>query len=222
MQSVSKLEAEDALLELFSDTLGYEYIYGSNIVREGESALYIDQVQSSLRTINPSLPRAAYDRAADMLRQACETSVPGQQGGSIAEWLQSGLEVRFDDGGAERSVRMRLIDYDAPLRNDFHVASGWTNGPEGESCADITVLVNGIPLAEVGLAPDACGDALCRSCGALFAEMFDRERFVGMLRTDKELDSSLDADARTALHRMARRLARRYVRMSSPAIAEEA
>ena len=51
---------EHAVLALFRDKLGYEYIYEPSIVRDRTEPLHIEQVQASGPLI-PSLPHAAID-----------------------------------------------------------------------------------------------------------------------------------------------------------------
>ena len=59
---------ENAVLALFRDKLGYEYIYGPSIVRDRTEPLHIEQVQASLRAINPALPHAAIDETIAKIR----------------------------------------------------------------------------------------------------------------------------------------------------------
>ena len=54
---------ENAVLQLFTQNLGYSYVYGPDIERDYHSPLYEDELLPALQTINPNLPMAALDDA---------------------------------------------------------------------------------------------------------------------------------------------------------------
>ena len=54
---------ENAILEIFRDLLGYEYLYGPDVVRDFAEPLCVEILEDALVRINPSLPRAAIDEA---------------------------------------------------------------------------------------------------------------------------------------------------------------
>ncbi len=54
---------ENAILEIFRDLLGYEYLYGPDVVRDFAEPLCPEILEDALVRINPSLPRAAIDEA---------------------------------------------------------------------------------------------------------------------------------------------------------------
>jgi hypothetical protein len=56
---------ENAVIEIFRDTLGYSYVYGPDVTREYSDPLYIDELLPALRRVNPKLPESA---RADMRR----------------------------------------------------------------------------------------------------------------------------------------------------------
>ena len=59
---------ENAVLELMTDGLGYEYLYGPDIVRDYHSPLYDEVLESSLRSINRKMPEDAILDALFKLR----------------------------------------------------------------------------------------------------------------------------------------------------------
>ena len=59
---------ENAVLQLFTQTLGYAYAYGPDIERDYHSPLYEDELLPALRAVNPALPQAALDDAVWMTR----------------------------------------------------------------------------------------------------------------------------------------------------------
>lgn len=141
---------ENAVLALFCEKLGYEYIYGPSIVRDRTEPLHIEQVQASLRAINPALPHAAIDEAIAKIRSIDSGSLV-QKNERFTDWLQNGVEVNYFDGTEQCSARVRLVDYDTPLRNDFQVVNQWTVEQHSTKRADIVVFVNGFPLVVVEL-----------------------------------------------------------------------
>ena len=60
---------EQAIIELFRDQLGYEYIYGPDIERDYAEPLFLERLQQSLLAINPSLPEVAIHEAIEKIRQ---------------------------------------------------------------------------------------------------------------------------------------------------------
>lgn len=59
---------ENAVLQLFTQNLGYSYAYGPDIQRDYDSPLYEDELLPALRAINPALPQAALDDAVYKLK----------------------------------------------------------------------------------------------------------------------------------------------------------
>ena len=141
---------ENAILELMRDTLGYDYVYGPSVEREYTEPLHIDLVQQSLYAINPTLPSEAVEEAISKIR-TIESGSLVQRNEVFHDYLQNGVEVNYFDGKEQCSTRVKLIDYDTPLRNNFTVANQWTVEERSVRRADIVVFVNGLPLVVVEL-----------------------------------------------------------------------
>ena len=141
---------ENAILELMRDTLGYDYVYGPSVEREYTEPLHIDLVQQSLYAINPTLPREAVEEAIAKIR-TIESGSLVQRNEVFHDYLQNGVEVNYFDGKEQRATRVKLIDYDTPLRNNFTVANQWSVEERSVRRADIVVFVNGLPLVVVEL-----------------------------------------------------------------------
>lgn len=54
---------ENAVLQLFTQSLGYSYVYGPDIERDYHSPLYEDELLPALQAVNPTMPREALDEA---------------------------------------------------------------------------------------------------------------------------------------------------------------
>ena len=141
---------ENAILELMHDKLGYERIYGPDVERDYTEPLHLEIVRQSLFDINPSLAKEAIDEAIVKIRNIENGSLV-QRNEVFTDYMQNGVEVNYFDGKDQCSTRVRLIDYDTPLRNNFTVANQWTVEEKSVRRADIIVFVNGIPLVVVEL-----------------------------------------------------------------------
>ena len=59
---------ENAILELFREQLGYDYVYGPEVERDYSEPLYIEQLRASLQELNPLLPAEAIEEAMVRIR----------------------------------------------------------------------------------------------------------------------------------------------------------
>lgn len=141
---------ENAILELMHDKLGYDRIYGPDVERDYTEPLHLEIVRQSLFDINPSLATEAIDEAIVKIRNIENGSLV-QRNEVFTDYMQNGVEVNYFDGKEQCSTRVRLIDYDTPLRNNFTVANQWTVEEKSVRRADIIVFVNGFPLVVVEL-----------------------------------------------------------------------
>ena len=141
---------ENAILELMHDKLGYDRIYGPDVERDYTEPLHLEIVRQSLFDINPSLAKEAIDEAIVKIRNIENGSLV-QRNEVFTDYMQNGVEVNYFDGKDQCSTRVRLIDYDTPLRNNFTVANQWTVEEKSVCRADIIVFVNGFPLVVVEL-----------------------------------------------------------------------
>ena len=141
---------ENAILELMHDKLVYDRIYGPDVERDYTEPLHLEIVRQSLFDINPSLAKEAIDEAIVKIRNIENGSLV-QRNEVFTDYMQNGVEVNYFDGKDQCSTRVRLIDYDTPLRNNFTVANQWTVEEKSVRRADIIVFVNGFPLVVVEL-----------------------------------------------------------------------
>lgn len=141
---------ENAILELMHDKLVYDRIYGPDVERDYTEPLHLGIVRQSLFDINPSLAIEAIDEAIVKIRNIENGSLV-QRNEVFTDYMQNGVEVNYFDGKDQCSTRVRLIDYDTPLRNNFTVANQWTVEEKSVRRADIIVFVNGFPLVVVEL-----------------------------------------------------------------------
>lgn len=141
---------ENAVLQLFTQNLGYSYVYGPDIERDYHSPLYEDELLPALQTINPNLPMAALDDAVYKLKNF-ESGSLLQKNMTFTDYMQNGVQVKYVEYGEERSGLVYLIDYQNPKNNLYTVINQWTVIENSEKRADIVLFINGLPLVVVEL-----------------------------------------------------------------------
>ncbi|MEG0145678.1 MAG: HsdR family type I site-specific deoxyribonuclease, partial [Clostridia bacterium] len=143
--SYTEANYENAVIEVFRDTLGYDYAYGPDVVRDYAMPLYMDMLLPALRRVNRTLPDSALTEAVYKL-QNYEGGTILQKNRRFMDYLQNGMSVDYYDKNEQRSALVRLIDYDDIERNSFIVANQWTIIENSEKRPDVLVFVNGLPL----------------------------------------------------------------------------
>ena len=136
---------ENAVIEIFRDTLGYSYAYGPDIARDYADPLYLDELLPALRRINPKLPEAALTEAVYKLRNF-EGGTLLQKNIQFMDRLQNGVSVNYHDQGEQGSALVYLVDYEKTERNSFTVANQWTITEHSEKRPDVLLFLNGLPV----------------------------------------------------------------------------
>ena len=136
---------ENAVIEVFRDTLGYGYAYGPDVARDYAEPLYLDELLPALRRINPKLPESALIEAVYKLRNF-EGGTIFQKNVDFMDYLQNGISVNFFDKGEQRAALVRLVDYENVDKNTFTAANQWTIIENSEKRPDVIVFLNGLPV----------------------------------------------------------------------------
>ena len=136
---------ENAVIEVFRDTLGYGYTYAPDLARDYADPLYTDELLPALRSVNPKLPEAALAEAVYKLRNF-EGGTVLQKNVQFMNYLQNGVSVNFYDKGEQRGALVYLMDYENVDRNTFTVANQWTIIENSEKRPDVVVFLNGLPV----------------------------------------------------------------------------
>jgi type I restriction enzyme R subunit len=163
--------AEEPALEWLR-ALGWEYVHGPEIAPNGEAperpgwyeVILEERLRAALVELNPDLPRKAVEEAILRVR---ETASPDPIGDHLAfhELLVEGVPVTVLSDGEERAARIRLVDFEHPLRNEFlavnqmRIVIGQKNRRP-----DILLFVNGLPLGQLELKDP--GSAVATPVGA--------------------------------------------------------
>ena len=141
---------ENALIDLFQNTLNYDYIYAPTISRDFTSPLYDDILEESLRRLNKTAPYEAIQDALFKLRNF-ENGKLAQKNAVFTDYLQNGIQVRYTEKGEERSTIIYLADYENIDNNSFIVANQWTFIENSEKRPDMVVFLNGLPIVLIEL-----------------------------------------------------------------------
>lgn len=136
---------ENAVIEVFRDTLGYGYAYGPDVARDYAEPLYLDELLPALRRINSKLPESALIEAVYKLRNF-EGGTIFQKNVDFMDYLQNGISVNFFDKGEQRAALVRLVDYENEDKNTFTAANQWTIIENSEKRPDVIVFLNGLPV----------------------------------------------------------------------------
>ena len=141
---------ENSIIELFTNDLEYEHIYGPDIERDFYSPLYEDVLLDSLYRLNRNLPEDAIQDALFKLKNF-ENGELVQKNAVFMDYLQNGVPVRYFTDGEERSAIVYLVDYKNPDNNSFIIANQWTFIESSNKRPDIILFLNGLPVVLVEL-----------------------------------------------------------------------
>jgi type I restriction enzyme R subunit len=153
--AVAESDVEDLALQHFA-YLGYGVVHGPSIA-PGEAAAERDRYEDvvlrgrldeALRRLNPGVPAVALDEA---MRKVLHPPAPSlvSNNRALNKMLRDGVEVDVAGAAGEmRGVRVHLVDWEDPDRNDllavnqFTVVEGQVNRRP-----DVVVFLNGMPVA---------------------------------------------------------------------------
>ena len=135
------------------------------------TSIFMDPMSRARQTL--STMRSCPTSSGLLLRQSIRASTAGItklieiEGGTLVsknksfmDMLQGGVEVRWFDGEGDRNEIVRLVDFDNPERNEFHVVNQWTYIERGTNKRpDVIVFVNGLPLVLFELKSPARAEA---------------------------------------------------------------
>ncbi|MGJ4851634.1 type I restriction endonuclease subunit R [Bacillota bacterium Meth-B3] len=136
---------ENAVLEVFRDTLGYNYVYAPDLSRDYADPLYMDELMLALRRVNRGLPEAALSEAVYKLRNF-EGGTVLQKNVQFMNYLQNGVSVNYFDRGEQRSALVALVDFARIENNSFTITNQWTIVENSAKRPDIIVFLNGLPV----------------------------------------------------------------------------
>ncbi len=140
---------EQALVQLFRQ-MGYDYECGYDVERDFRKPYYADELRRALRKLNPMLGDEVLDEAMRQITNVNE-GIMEQRNEQLTHFVQSGVEVRFAEGGRSKTALVKIVDFEHPLHNSFKVCNQWRVVEYEPIRCDMVVFVNGLPLVVIEL-----------------------------------------------------------------------
>lgn len=135
---------EKAVIQLLEE-LGYTHVYGPDVDRDYSDSLYLNELESAVSHINPTLPSQAITEAINKLVKFENGSLV-QKNEVFMNYLQNGIEVSYYYKEEQQNDIVRLVDYEHVDKNTFTVINQWTIVENSEKRPDVLVFLNGIPV----------------------------------------------------------------------------
>jgi type I site-specific restriction-modification system R (restriction) subunit len=117
-------------------------------------AVLSGRLRAALEKLNPALPPEAITSAIDELTRNRSAMSMAAANREVHELLKQGIKVSVPDKerGGQKPERVRVIDWENPLANDFLLVSQMSiQGPLYLRRPDLIGFVNGLPLVVVEL-----------------------------------------------------------------------
>lgn len=153
---------EQPAMQLFGE-LGWETVsaleesFGprGTLGRETKSeVVLIPKLRAALERLNPTLPADAIIPAVDELTRDRAAMSLASANREVWELVRDGVKVLVPDRerGGQKTERVRIIDWDNPLNNDFLLVSQMTITGDLYTCRpDLIGFVNGLPFVVIEL-----------------------------------------------------------------------
>ncbi len=158
MSFIDEEDLENISLGWFKE-IGYSYVHGPDIAPDGKSperndlrkVFLLDRLRNALINLNPKVPAKTIESA---ITQITNPNIPGLLASNrqFHQWITKGFQISFMDGNEERGMLLKIIDFEAPTKNDFLVINQLkVAGPKYNRIPDVVVYINGIPIAVIEL-----------------------------------------------------------------------
>lgn len=136
---------ENVIIEYLKD-IDYNYIHGSNLIRNTKEVLLLDNLEEALRKINKDLSESTLKEAIRKIR-TFDTNDVFTNNKVFHKYLTEGVEVTDFINGETVYSTVKLIDYNEAVNNDFLVVNQLeVNEDDTKKIPDVVVYVNGMPL----------------------------------------------------------------------------
>lgn len=153
MSRLTESAIENFAIQLL-EAQGYSYFYATEDETERSDYSQVvlpAQFEAAVRRINFELPPAVIDDAIKTVRRIHSPEL-ATNNETFHRLLTEGVPVSYQKDGNERGERVRLIDFDDYLNNDFVVANQFTViENHNHKRPDIVLFVNGLPLVVIEL-----------------------------------------------------------------------
>ena len=140
---------EQTLISLFQE-LGYDYECGYDVERDFREPFYAEDLKAALRKQNPMLGEDVLGEAFRIVTHVNE-GVLEQRNEQLMDYVQNGVEVKYNEDGRAKTALVKLVDFSNPLHNQFKVCNQWSVVEHEKIRCDLVVFVNGLPLVVIEL-----------------------------------------------------------------------
>ena len=150
---------EQALIDLFMD-MDYTYEHGSEINRDYRDPINKKELHNELAWLNGwedyanRLPDDVYEQIiAEAVRKVTSINegTLEQRNEQFMDYLQNGVEVKYQHEGRQHTEIVKLIDFKHPDRSRFKVVNQYSVEEFGKIRCDMVVFVNELPLVVIEL-----------------------------------------------------------------------
>jgi type I restriction enzyme, R subunit len=157
MNLVTEDEIEQIALDILNNDLGFEILFGPDIVecdtpeRTYAEVALSKRLQQAIDRINPTIPDEAREEAfKKAIRAASIDSLTNNEAFHVM--LTDGIDVKFRTATGTRSDKVWLIDYQNPQQNDFLAVNQFTVIENNvNKRADVVLFINGLPVVVIEL-----------------------------------------------------------------------
>ena len=166
MAFISEADVEAALLDQL-EALGYSRLADSIAGPDGSApervsysdVVLMDRLKQAVDRLNQDIPSEARQDALKTII-ADETPSLIEENRRIHRALVEGVDVEFYvEDGTIRGDKVRLIDFDDPLENDWLAVDQFTVIEHGNNRRpDVVVFVNGLPMGVIELKNPGTGE----------------------------------------------------------------
>ena len=171
MTTITEAEVEQAALDWLQG-LGWQVAHGPDIAPDGDNPERDDygqvvleqRLRDALATLNPGLPADALEDAFRKLTRP-QGSTLESRNRAFHRMLVDGVEIEYrDPGGRVRGDRVRAVDFESPVNNDWLAVNQLTvTEDQSKRRPDVVLFVNGLPLGVIELKNPADEDATIQS-----------------------------------------------------------
>ncbi|TDH26787.1 type I restriction endonuclease subunit R [Segetibacter sp. 3557_3] len=150
-------EIEQIALDLLKDDLGYDTVFGPDLVdsdtpeRTHAEVVLSSRLQAAIDRINPHIPAEAREEAFKKVQRAASIDALASNE-AFHVMLTDGIDVKFRVATGTRSDKVWLIDYNNPHQNNFLAVNQFTVIENHvNKRADLVLFINGLPLIVIEL-----------------------------------------------------------------------
>lgn len=151
MKAIYESDFEELLIDILTNTLGYEYMSGANLRANYKSmnsirSVIIEEIlKESIIKINKNIKEEALNEA---LRKVINLESPDtiDKNKTFQSMIFAGFDIEYFYNGKEEYEHIKLIDYENKNNNSFLAVNQLSIEDKEKKRPDVIIYINGIPL----------------------------------------------------------------------------